>query len=167
MDAFVPLVVLTAPIWIVMLRHSVAQLLETHAVAPDVVAAAAAAVAWTRSPSVAIAFAAVLGGAADLASATPWGLYAVRLALLAAVLSHLRCIVALDGLPGAGLGGVVTFAVAERCLAVLTLKVWIPEADLAVLLPRAVRIGVFTAVLAPIALAVAWTLAPSTRLAKR
>lgn len=151
----VPLLVLTAPVWVLALRHALSPLIAINAVGPDVALVAVVAVAWTRAPFAAVLFATALGLGLDLCSDTPWGLGGARMGALAAVFVRLRRGVALAELPGGKALLVFGFALLERSLAALTLKAFVPEVELAHLLPRAAWIALYTAALAPIGFAVA------------
>lgn len=151
-------VVLAAPLWVLLLRHTLADLCGPLGAAPDVALVAAAAAAWTRTPLSATLFAALLGAALDLASATPWGLGALRYAVLAAALSSLRRIGDFD-LPGVSVVLVLVAAFGERAAAALTLGVRL-QLPLAPLLLQAAAIAALSALLAPLGFSAARALAP-------
>lgn len=147
--------VATAPVWVLILRHSVATLFQLGQVAPDLALAAVVAAAWTRSPFVAVCFALLLGAGLDLAGDTPWGLGPARLGALAALTCGLRQHLVLEDIPGGTVILVFGFALLERSLAALTLRLYVPEASMAILLPHALGIAFLTACLAPLAFGVA------------
>ena len=166
--AAVTLLLLAAPLWVSLLRHSVAEVAAVDGVAPDVALAAAAAAAWTRpSAAGAAAFALVLAGLGDVASDVPWGLAAARLAVLTALFAGAARVLAGAPVPGSSLLVVGAFALVERLAAALTLSVWVPEADLHALALRGAAIAAYTALLGPVAFAVARRLAPEPRRGRR
>lgn len=154
-----PLAVLSAPLWVVLLRYSLADLSGPLGVAPDAALIAAAAAAWTRQPVGAVAFAALLGASLDLASSTPWGLGAIRYAALAALLCGLRRVGDFE-LPGTSVAVVLLFALAERGGAALTLGLRL-HLPLSPLLWHAAGIAALSALLAPLGFAAARSLAPA------
>lgn len=154
-----PLVVLAAPLWVVLLRYSLADLATPWGVAPDAALIAAVAAAWTRQPVGAVAFAALLGASLDLASSTPWGLGAIRYAVLAALVCGARRVGDFE-LPGISVVLVLLFAFAERASAGLTLGLRL-QLPLAPLLWHAAGIALLSALLAPLGFAAARALAPA------
>lgn len=156
------LLALTAPLWVVLLRHAVAELTAIGGVAPDVALAAVAAAAWVRpSAFSAVLFGLAVAGLGDLASDVPWGLAAARVGAVAAVFAGAARV--LDGppIPGGSVVVVGLFAALERLTAALTLGAWVPEADLSALATRGLAVAAYTALLGPLAFVVARRLTPA------
>jgi cell shape-determining protein MreD len=148
----VPLV-LSAPVWVPLLRYSTAELFAVGGVGPDVAPLAAVAAAWTRRPGSALLFAVILGASLDLASATPWGLGCARFLFLSLFVTRLRQAVDLEGVAPALLLG-LGYALAERGAAALTLGLW-AGLPLEPLLIHAGLVALYSAALAPLAFLVA------------
>ncbi len=154
------LLLLTAPVWVLALRCASADLLAVRGVGPDAAAAAVAAIAWRGHPLTAVAFAVAIGCLGDLASDVPFGLAAARLGVLSAVFARISQLVAGGRLPGRSLLVVGAFAAVERTLAALTYAGFVPQADPLPLLLQAAAVAAYSALLGPVAFAVAATLVP-------
>lgn len=157
------LLLLTSPVWVLALRHALAPLVAIEGVGPDVAAAAAAAAAWRGRALPAVLFAAALGCLGDLASDVPFGVAGARLGVLTAAFVHLRHVLQGATFPGASLLVTGAFALLERASCALAIAWWVPAADAPRLLERAAAIGLYSALLGPLAFAVAATLTPGER----
>lgn len=155
------LLLLLAPCWVVLLRTSL-QALSPADVAPDALALAAAAAAWAAGPAGAVRFALVAGLLADAAGEQPFGLAAVRLALLTLAFARARAAASVD-LPGAGALFVLVFALCDRLLDAACEGALAGVAEAGPLAARAACVGGLTALLGPAALGAARALLPEAR----
>lgn len=153
------LLLLLAPVWVVALRQALPELLGWEGLAPDLFLLAAAVAAWRHAPVPAVLFAAAGGALLDVPSAVPFGLGAGRAAACAALFVGLRRGVA-TGVPGGGALVVAAFALLERTLLALELRVFDDDVALAPLLLRAGAIALVTGLCAPFGFMVSRCLQP-------